>query len=261
MDQALERIVRRSVSAIAPSVYAVRHAEEMAAGHLSGAFNNLLHYAIRAALSSARADRAAFEEAFRRQELYDDYAASRALLPAVAQRELSAAGITDEQWWHATMVVTLLLRDSTPEGLEATPAGPTNEVLEHARILVVDDVDANVLLVQRMFERAGCREVLSTTDPEQAPRLFSHFRPDLVFVDMVMPVMDGPALIATLRRDAPDPHEDPIVVLTAEGRDDWRSRAFRAGATDYVVKPLVLPEVLALSRELLETRRLLLSVR
>ena len=75
---------------------------------------------------------------------------------------------------------------------------PSNAYLG-ARILIVDDEQANVLLLERMLVRAGYRLVTSTTDSRQAEQLFQETHPDLVLLDIGLPGMDGYAVAERLR--------------------------------------------------------------
>jgi DNA-binding response OmpR family regulator len=68
-------------------------------------------------------------------------------------------------------------------------------------------------------------------------------RPDLVLMDLCMPVMDGVEAIRILRADAAT-SEVPIIVMTAQGTDDWAQRAADAGADAYVDKPVMPDELL-----------------
>ena len=63
--------------------------------------------------------------------------------------------------------------------------------LQRARILIVDDEPANVLLLERLLERAGYKNVISTTESAQALPLCTQSPPDLVLLDLHMPAPDG----------------------------------------------------------------------
>ena len=121
---------------------------------------------------------------------------------------------------------------------------PARADLLDARILVVDDERPNVLLLERMLERAGYRNVRSTTDPESVIGLVVEFRPDLLLLDLKMPRLDGFAILGILTSPAsPDPHL-PVLVLTADATRDAKRRALAAGARDFLTKPLDIDEVL-----------------
>jgi signal transduction histidine kinase len=132
--------------------------------------------------------------------------------------------------------------------------GPGPE--DRARLLVVDDEQANVRLLERMLARAGYTEVASTTDPRQVVPLVRKFDPDLVLLDLGMPHLDGYGVMAELRKVVPEGSYLPILVLTAEPSAEAKQRALSAGAKDFLLKPFDLTEVLLRIANLLETRRL-----
>jgi diguanylate cyclase (GGDEF)-like protein len=140
---------------------------------------------------------------------------------------------------------------------EAEP-GPPGVRWEDARVLVVDDEPANVRLLTRILERAGCHGVIGVTDPREALDAYAATSPDAVLLDLTMPHLDGYALLARLehaRRAFV-----PVVVLTADATTQSRTRALEAGATDFLVKPFDSQEVLLRLRNLLELRALHLQV-
>ena len=67
-----------------------------------------------------------------------------------------------------------------------------------ARILVVDDETANVRTLSRILQRAGYTNVVATTDPTEVLALFAEQDPDLVLLDLHMPVLDGVAVLERL---------------------------------------------------------------
>ena len=69
------------------------------------------------------------------------------------------------------------------------------ENLKSSRILIVDDQEANVLLLERLLQMAGYSNFISTTDPRQVLPLFGKFQPDLILLDLMMPHLDGYAVM------------------------------------------------------------------
>lgn len=105
-----------------------------------------------------------------------------------------------------------------------------------ARILVVDDVEANVRLLEAKLT-IEYYDVVSCTDGASALRLASTQQPDIILLDVMMPGMDG---FETCRRLKADPATNhiPVVLVTAlDGRHD-RIKGLEAGADDFVTKPL-----------------------
>ena len=173
--------------------------------------------------------------------------------------------------------------------------------LTDARILVVDDERVNVVLLERILEQDGYRNVKSLTDPSEVVALYDQFEPDLVLLDLHMPKLDGfavmklledrissdtflPILILTdfaglidvalidlhfpdgsgleiVREVHTNNPRGQILILTADIRPEIKRRALSAGAKDFVTKPFDRTEVLLRIQNLLETRFLHLRMR
>jgi putative two-component system response regulator len=132
--------------------------------------------------------------------------------------------------------------------------------LTDARILVVDDERVNVVLLERILEQDGYRNVKSTTDPTAAVTLYEEFEPDLVLLDLHMPTLDGFAVMERLEQRTPADTFLPILILTADIRPEIKRRALSAGAKDFVTKPFDRTEVLLRIQNLLQTRFLHMRV-
>jgi len=132
--------------------------------------------------------------------------------------------------------------------------------LSTARILIMDDEPANVLLLERILGRAGYSEVVTTTDPRAALSLFDEREPDLVLLDLMMPELDGFGVMQELSRRIPEGALLPILVLTADATREARERALSMGARDFLTKPFDHTEVLLRIRNLLEARRIYLRL-
>jgi len=122
-----------------------------------------------------------------------------------------------------------------------------------ARILVVDDLEANVLLLEQMLRGAGYVRVESTMDPRLVCELHGRNHYDLILLDLQMPGMDGFEVMEKLKEAQTDSYL-PVIVITAQ--PDHKVRALRAGAKDFVSKPFDLAEVLTRVRNMLEVRLL-----
>jgi class 3 adenylate cyclase len=129
-----------------------------------------------------------------------------------------------------------------------------------ARILIVDDEPANVRLLERLLQQAGFARPASTTDPRRAAALAAASEPDLVLLDLLMPDLDGYAVLAQLRAQLPAGAYLPVVVLTADATAAAKQRALAAGATDFLTKPFDATEVLLRIKNLLQTRALHLEL-
>ena len=129
-----------------------------------------------------------------------------------------------------------------------------------ARILVVDDQEPNVRLLQRLLQHAGYANVVTTTDPEDVATLYLAQAPDLIVLDLMMPKMDGFAVMQDLAKRIPTGTYLPILVLTADSSPEARRRALSMGAKDFLTKPFDHDEALLRIRNLLETRMLHLEL-
>jgi putative two-component system response regulator len=96
---------------------------------------------------------------------------------------------------------------------------------------------------------------VGVTDSRKALETCAAFDPDLILLDLIMPHVDGFAILEALRSDDASETFLPIVVLTADMSEEAKGRALEAGATDFLVKPLTQTEALLRIRNLLETRR------
>lgn len=130
--------------------------------------------------------------------------------------------------------------------------GP-GEILS-ARILIVDDSAVNVRLLEQMLRSAGYSAVTSTTDPRDVCDLYRAERHDLIVLDLLMPVMDGFAVLRALR-DVETEGYLPVLVLTAQ--PGHKLRALQAGAKDFLSKPFDQVEILTRIHNMLEVRLLL----
>ncbi|MGH2918861.1 MAG: HD domain-containing phosphohydrolase [Solirubrobacteraceae bacterium] len=143
-----------------------------------------------------------------------------------------------------------------PHRADTASMKPDEHVLKQLRILVVDDEDANVLLLRRILERDGYARVDSTTRPDRVAAMFAAHPPDLVLLDLHMPVMDGFAVMEQLRPLTGEGRGVPFLVLTADATDATRRRALSVGARDFLTKPLDQIELLLRVRNLLEVKHL-----
>ena len=123
----------------------------------------------------------------------------------------------------------------------------------HGRILIVDDLDVNVTLLERMLRGAGYDSVTTTTDPYRVCELHRKNYYDLILLDLQMPGMDGFEVIENLKEIETEGYL-PVLVITAQ--PSHKLRALNAGAKDFVSKPFELTEVLARVHNLLEVRLL-----
>jgi serine phosphatase RsbU (regulator of sigma subunit) len=128
----------------------------------------------------------------------------------------------------------------------------------NARILVVDDKEANVRLIEGMLRIAGYASIESTTDPTEVCELHRKNRYALILLDLQMPGMDGFQVMEGLKEIEKDGYL-PVLVITAQ--PDHKLRALEAGAKDFVSKPFDLAELRARVHNILEVRLLHLETK
>lgn len=141
-----------------------------------------------------------------------------------------------------------------PTGSQAP--GEAHPASEGAHIVVVDDEPANARLVARMLAPAGYERIDTFTRPAAALDAVNGRPPDLLVLDLQMPEMGGLELMAQVRDATDGPLPVPVLILTSDGSRDAKEKALRAGAQDFLVKPLSPLEVRLRVGNLLETRRL-----
>lgn len=134
----------------------------------------------------------------------------------------------------------------------------TSSDILSASILVVDDQEANVLLLERMLRGAGYTSIASTRQPEQVCELHRQNRYSLILLDLHMPGLDGFQVMEALKEIETDGYL-PVLVITAQ--PDHKLRALKAGARDFISKPFDLAEVLMRVHNMIEVRLLHLATR
>ncbi len=105
-----------------------------------------------------------------------------------------------------------------------------------ALILIVDDSPTEVHVMKKALERGGYQTAVAG-DGQEGIRLAREMHPDLIFMDVVMPGMNGYQATRALVAD-PDTHRIPIVMVTSKGQATDRIWGLRQGAVDYMVKPV-----------------------
>ena len=110
------------------------------------------------------------------------------------------------------------------------------------RILVVEDNEMNRDMLSRRLQRRGY-EVLIAMDGESGVETTTRERPDLVLMDMSLPVIDGWEATRRIKAD-PATAAIPVIALTAHAMAGDRERAIEAGCDDYDTKPIDLPGLL-----------------
>jgi PAS domain S-box-containing protein len=129
----------------------------------------------------------------------------------------------------------------------------SNTEILNARILIVDDQDANVKLLEQLLGQAGYINVSSCMQPEEVCALHRKNPFDLILLDLQMPKMDGFQVMEGLKTNEADSYL-PVIVLTAQ--PGHKQHALEAGAKDFISKPFDLIEVKTRIHNMLEVRLL-----
>lgn len=122
------------------------------------------------------------------------------------------------------------------------------------RVLVIDDAEINVMLLCKLLDKLNHCIPISFSEPEQALAWCQREVPDLVFVDYMMPVMNGIDFISQFRK-IPACLDIPILMITANDETAVRYDALEAGANDFLTKPIDKIEFLARSKNMLALRK------
>ena len=118
-----------------------------------------------------------------------------------------------------------------------------------AKILYVEDNEDNVYVVKNRFARIGLTVVVAS-DGEQGVTMAAAEKPDLILMDLRMPVLDGWEAATRIKAN-PETRHIPIIALSAHAMTGDRERALQAGCDDYDTKPVELPRLLGKVRALL----------
>lgn len=139
--------------------------------------------------------------------------------------------------------VAIPLRAAAPPAPFAPTLAPASDYFAPAgtHVLIAEDNETNVLIYQRSPVLRHCRFTLAR-DGQQAIAAALADRPDLILMDVQMPVLDGLTATRRLRADARTARI-PIIVITALAMPDDRTRCLEAGATSYLSKPVNLREL------------------
>ncbi len=131
---------------------------------------------------------------------------------------------------------------------------PSEQQLCTAKILIIDDEDADIRVLEWALGQAKFPNFRSLTDSTRAQKEFEQYKPDLVMLDLNMPNLDGFAVLKQLRESAPAGEFLPVLMITGENTAETRGRALAAGASDFLGKPIDYLEVTLRIRNLLQIR-------
>jgi CheY-like chemotaxis protein len=116
------------------------------------------------------------------------------------------------------------------------------------KILYVEDNEDNVFMLKNRLARAG-HTVIVATDGAQGVAMALSERPDMILMDLSLPVLDGWQAARQIK-STPDTRHIPVIALTAHAMAGDREKALSAGCDDFDTKPVELPRLLAKIKEL-----------
>ena len=125
--------------------------------------------------------------------------------------------------------------------------------MQKGKILVVDD-EVYILHILDFSLGAEGFDVLTANNGEEAIAKAVQELPDLIVLDIMMPVLDGYETLRRLKRE-PKTKDIPVILLTAKGRDVDKRLGFEVGATDYIVKPFSPSRLIERIEEIIGCRK------
>jgi two-component system, cell cycle response regulator DivK len=118
------------------------------------------------------------------------------------------------------------------------------------KILYVEDNDDNVYMLKMRLELLGEFEVLAAEDGEKGCEIALRERPDIILMDLEMPVLDGWEATRRLKGN-PQTHDIPVIALSAHALAGEREKAMAAGCDEFDTKPIEFERLVATVRRLL----------
>ncbi len=125
---------------------------------------------------------------------------------------------------------------------ESNGEGPT--------VLVVEDFEDNRFMMRRLLEMSGYR-VVEAVNGRQAVEKAQSERPDIILMDLSLPMLDGLAATRQIR-SYEGPHKVPIVAVSAHDSADFHAEALAAGCNEYVTKPIDFDQLVQLLTRLIK---------
>ena len=122
------------------------------------------------------------------------------------------------------------------------------------KVLYVEDNDDNVYMLKMRLELLGDFEVVSAEDGEKGCAMALSERPDIILMDLEMPVVDGWEATWRLKND-PQARDIPIIAISAHALAGERDKALAAGADEFDTKPIEFERLVATLHRLLAARK------
>jgi len=125
--------------------------------------------------------------------------------------------------------------------------------LNEARVMMIDDDPVLIEVIHATLEEVGYCNITTTTSPAESLELMKSVRPDVLFLDMVMPDIDGLTLLKLIQAE-PSLKRTPVIVLTASSDPAIKLRALELGAADFLAKPVDRSELVLRLRNTLAAK-------
>lgn len=133
-----------------------------------------------------------------------------------------------------------------------------NKDLKNAKILIVDDLQANIDVLQQLLEMQGYTYIETTTESTSVMDIVKGYEPDLILLDLTMPNLNGFDIMRLLKshqeKSLNPEYYRSILVLTADISPETKLKALSEGAKDFLSKPFDLIEVSLRVKNLLEVQ-------
>ena len=119
----------------------------------------------------------------------------------------------------------------------------SHEIPKMNKLLIVDDAMIMRLRIREIAVQAGWEVVGEAADGNQAVEMFRRLQPDLVTMDIVMPLMDGVEALRTIRNETPNAR---VCMVSAVNQREKLAECIRLGAIDFIVKPFDKTQLMSL---------------
>lgn len=116
--------------------------------------------------------------------------------------------------------------------------------IEHAKILIIDDIEANLSLLRRLLFFNGFQNIRTLSDSRQSLKVFAEYQPDIVLLDLRMPYMDGFGVLRQLKKHMMS-NDLPVIMISAQDEPENKKEALAIGAYDFIAKPFNHAEVVS----------------
>lgn len=122
--------------------------------------------------------------------------------------------------------------------------------MEKKLILIIDDSSTNIVLLETVLSRNGYEVASARSAMEGISRIKKRI-PDLIYLDLIMPDVDGLRFIEILR-DNIEWRDIPVVIISAVSDGDIKKRSLKMGVTSYITKPVNIDRIVHVTREIVE---------